>query len=154
MGKYTAIRISPCLISLTVRHRLRKHLSIIRQDLPAHDLLCKCLLSGIIRIIDKFLALKKLEVRKISHQTDKQCQKWICDHCKFPVFCILFSCLSRVLRPVVSRIRSFAVFFSHCFLPHPVLKYTVPELPQTASWLPVMNFLHSWLMAVSLQLTG
>lgn len=51
------------------------HLSIIRQDLPAHDLLCKCLLSGIIRIIDKFLALKKLEVRKISHQTDKQCQK-------------------------------------------------------------------------------
>lgn len=97
MGKDIGVGIDSGLISLAVHICSGQHFSVGRQDLSPDDPVCKGILSGIVRTVDKILAPKYIEVRQVADQGDKDGHKEIRDNRKLSISgtFFLFSALSR-----------------------------------------------------------
>lgn len=107
MCEHILIRILPRLFSAVISGSLCKHIPVRREDLSPDHLLCKKILSLIIRAVDEDLALRHLKINKISHHTYKKHEKRICNNRKLPVL------LTRCLRCPLFRIL-FSFFLSSC----------------------------------------
>ena len=66
---------------------LCKYLSVGRYDASAHNSVCKCILSCIVRTVDKTVALYGIEINKISRQSQKNKHKEDRYKCIFLISC-------------------------------------------------------------------
>ena len=97
-GKQVLVRILSLFISFLICHRLCKHFTIRRIDLPPTVLCQQHLLSSVIAIIDQLLLVGDCIMRNIARHTKKQQRKCPCDNHNFSIFLLGLAFCPLILR--------------------------------------------------------
>ena len=130
MGKHASLRIASGLCSVCGYFCCGKYFAVCRYNIPTDHMIRKQILQGIIRTVDKIIALCIIKVDQIPDHADKDQHKKTGYQCIFPITGSSFfrNLLSLALLTLPELFAPLLFFDISQFLrPHLLSKYTIPE---------------------------